>query len=270
MASPLRPSEAAAEAPPGRRNIALWVEYDGSSSSGWQAQDGQVTVAGALREAIGRMTGQPALPRCASRTDAGVHARGQLATFRTDAAGPARRFAPGLNHFLPPTIRVLRTWAVADRFDARRAARGKVYRYRIVVAPHAAALERGRAWHLRGALDIHAMQQAALSLVGEHDFSAFRHAHCGAGHARRHLWRLRVGRRARPPAGELVTIHLAGNAFCRHMCRILVGTLVEVGRGRRSPQSVAGTLAGRDRRRAGPTAPAEGLTLMRVLVGRRA
>lgn len=264
--------------PPGRATFAMLVEYDGTDFAGWQAQAEQPSVAGALSRALAKMSGQTVAIGCAGRTDAGVHARAQLAHF-TLAVGDGlpslsalispRRFAPGLNHFLPPSIRVHRSWRVPDGFAARRAAAGKQYRYRIYCGPHAAPLERHRVWHVRRHLDVAAMQAAAQDLVGAHDFEAFRHAHCDARHARRRLRRIGCVLRRRPPVGELITIVLVGNAFCRHMCRIIVGTLMEVGAGLRPADSMPALLQGRDRCKTGITAPAAGLTLWQVYLDQR-
>ena len=264
--------------PPHRATFAMWVEYDGTDFAGWQAQAGQPSIAGALSDALAKMTGQTVPIGCAGRTDAGVHARAQLAHFTLATGGglpslsaltSPRRFAPGLNHFLPHSIRVHRSWGVPDGFVARRAAAGKQYRYRIYCGPHPAPLERHRVWHVRRHLDVAAMQAAAHDLVGTHDFEAFRHAHCEAHHARRRLRRISCTSRRRPPTGELITIAVVGDAFCRHMCRIIAGTLMEVGAGLRPADSMPKLLLGRERRRTGITAPAAGLTLWRVYLGRR-
>lgn len=249
------------------RLLRLLVEYDGAHLAGWQRQGGQATVQGALEEALCRITGEPhALldVRAAGRTDAGVHALGQVVTFHTQHALEARRFAPALNHHLPASIRVHCAQEAPEGFSARRDAMGKTYRYSLYVGAHPSALLGLRAWHVRRRLDCEAMAEAAHALEGPHDFESFRHAHCDAPHARRVLHEVRVQPLEPFGAGRLMHITLVGDAFCRHMCRIIAGTLMEVGAGRRTAAGMADILAARDRRRAGVTAPGHGLTLVRV------
>lgn len=255
----------AAPALPGARNLRLLLEYDGSDFVGWQRQAGLPTVQGALETALVAVLRAP-LPRlsCAGRTDAGVHALCQVVNFHLVHPMPARRLAPALNFYLPKSIRVHRSEEVAASFDARLSAGSKLYTYQIYSGPHPPALDRQRLWHLRARLDLPAMQAAARDLIGEHDFESFRHAHCDAQHARRHMHGVQVRVEPRRPVGELVTCQFHANAFCRHMCRILAGTLVEVGRGQRLAASMPALLAARDRRQAGVTAPARGLVLTEV------
>ena len=149
-------------------------------------------------------------------------------------------------------------------FDARHDSLRKRYRYRVLANRHRRALEERYAWHVRKPLDIAAMREAALHFVGEHDFNAFRSTDCDAPHARRHMIAVDIEVVPRPSLGEIVEIHFHANAYCRYMCRILAGTLVEVGEGIRTPKNVAEVLESRDRRLAGVTAPPHGLTLMQV------
>jgi tRNA pseudouridine38-40 synthase len=200
----------------------------------------------------------------AGRTDAGVHAVGQVANLHLHASIAPERVAPALNAHLPATIRVHRSEAVAAEFHARRDSVAKRYRYRIYEGPCLAPLERQRAWHWRKPLDMDAMGSAATHLTGELDFEAFRSTHCDASHARRHMLGICITREPRPPCGSHLDIIFHANAFCRHMCRILAGTLAHVGAGRLTPDDVRAALHSRDRRRAGPTAPAGGLTLLQV------
>ena len=247
--------------------IRLLLEYDGSKLMGWQRQLGLPTVQGALEAALGTVTGETveALDvRCAGRTDAGVHALGQVVTFHTLSPKEPRRFAPALNHFLPETIRVHRAEAAPKGFSARHHSSGKTYRYCVYVGPHPSALLAHRAWHVRRRLALPAMQEAALRLTGSHDFESFRSAHCDAPHARRQLHDIAVALQEPWGQGEIVTITLRGDAFCRHMCRIIAGTLVEVGAGLRRPEQMTEVLAARSRSQAGETAPGHGLTLMHV------
>lgn len=250
-----------------RQVVRLLLEYEGTPFVGWQSQAGLPTVQGELTRALQAVTGEEAADlnvRCAGRTDAGVHAQGQVVAFTCAAGREPRRFAPALNHFLPATIRVQRSEAADADFDPRRDSRGKIYRYSLFIGPNPSALLRHRAWHLRRRLDLAAMQQAATRLVGEHDFESFRSAHCDALHAVRHLTGVDVAHTGDFSAGHTAEITIAGNAFCRHMCRIIAGTLTEVGSGARTPDSMATILAARDRCQAGETAPGHGLTLVHV------
>lgn len=248
------------------RNIRLLIEYDGTPYVGWQLQEGQASIQGELEAALFKITGE-ANPQLmvAGRTDAGVHAYGQVANFRSNSVLEARRFTPALNHHLPDSIRIHRAEDAPPDFDARQAARSKHYRYRVYRGPHAPALDRRRAWHIRNPIDVDAMRRAAAALVGELDFESFRSVHCDAAHAIRRMHSITVSTAPRPPVGEFVDIVFHANAFCRHMCRILAGTLVEVGTGRRPVADVARVLASQDRTQGGVTAPPWGLTLLEVL-----
>ena len=192
--------------------------------------------------------------------DAGVHARGQVANFRTTARIPTGGFLRGLNSNLPPDIAVLELTEVDPAFDARLAARGKLYRYAIWNHLIRAPLHRRTSWHSRTPLDIGAMAGAAALLVGEHDFAAFRAADCERRTTVRLLRRVEVSRQ-----GALVTIDVEGTAFLKNMVRIIAGTLVGVGRGELSVEDITGLLRDGDRTRGGVTAPAQGLTLVHVI-----
>lgn len=241
------------------------VEYDGTNFSGWQEQKRlapRATVQGALREAIERMVRHPIDLFGASRTDAGVHARGQVVAFSTERDQiPLVGFERGLGQFLPPNICV-REVAIAEAgWDPRRSSRGKRYRYTFWNAPTPSALDRRRAWWVRGELDLDAMRLGAQRLVGTHDFEAFRSAQCSAKHAVRTMYRLSISR------GEhrRVQLDVVGNAFCRNMVRIIAGNLCEVGLGRRSPESLSALIESRDRSTGGQTAPPQGLCLEEVI-----
>jgi tRNA pseudouridine38-40 synthase len=244
------------------RTLALLVEYDGTSYRGWQRQAGAPSVQARLEDAIAALTGERPPLTVAGRTDAGVHAVGQVCSFPYGGSLPTQKFCPGLNHYLPTSISVHQA-VEAPGFDARRDALAKTYRYRVYHGAAPAALEVGHSWQRRGALDVAAMGEAARGLVGEHDFESFRSAQCDAPHARRNLFSVEVVEVARPPQGRCVDIVLRGNAFCRHMCRIIAGTLVQHGQG--MPCDMAAILAARDRAAAGITAPAAGLTLVSVV-----
>ncbi|RMH38823.1 MAG: tRNA pseudouridine(38-40) synthase TruA [Deltaproteobacteria bacterium] len=244
------------------RTIKLVVEYDGTDLAGWQRQANGPTVQEHLERALAAMTGGPVAVIGASRTDAGVHALGQVAHFRTGAAIPEHGFRRGLNALLPPAIAVVGCERAPDDFHARFWALGKHYRYRVLARPDRSPLWRRTAWHRPRPLDVDAMRAAAAHLVGEHDFSAFRAAGCTARTATRRVTAIDIDR-----TGDLVDIHVRGDAFLRNMVRIIAGTLVEVGEGRRAPEAVADALGSRDRTRAGQTAPARGLTLVSVAYG---
>lgn len=246
------------------RNIRLIIEYDGTPYVGWQTQENGPSIQAALEEALTDLTGEGVVLHVAGRTDAGVHALGQVASFVTRSRVPSQKFAPALNSLLPYDISVHRSDEVPADFDARHSARGKRYRYRVYLGPQPAALESTRAWYVKRPLDLAAMRAAASQLIGEHDFESFRSAQCDAAHARRNMVAITIDAIPRPPFGTHVDLVFHANAFCRHMCRILAGTLVEVGLGRRTVASIDETLAGRKRALAGITAPAHGLTLLEV------
>jgi tRNA pseudouridine38-40 synthase len=239
--------------------IALLVAYDGTAYRGWQVQRDPATVQGLLAEALRPLLGKAVRLTGASRTDAGVHALGQVATFESPRPlGPEVVWA-ALNATLPRDIRVLRAAAVPEGFDARRSARLKRYGYLIDTAPVGSPFLRRYAWHLGRAVDCAAMRTALGAVRGTHDFSAFCAA---AGRDRRPTRTVRAVRVVR--RGSLVGLVVSADSFLHHMVRNLVGTAVEVGLGRRSTTALVDALATRDRRRAGPTAPAHGLYLLSV------
>jgi len=246
------------------------IEYDGTAYQGWQSQaERGPTIQEALERALSVALRQPVRAAAAGRTDAGVHARGQVVAFDVEGEPfPAGAVAdPGgtapldvllraINGLLPPDV-AMRSLAAARRdFDPRRDAALRGYRYRIWNARVRSPFEARTAWHVRERLDDRAMDEAARSLEGEHDFTSFQ----GADHVPRPSAR-RVERSRVERAGELVTYAIEANAFARHMVRNIVGELVEIGRGRRAAESIARLLAARDRRLSAATAPARGLVL---------
>lgn len=250
------------------RTIRLLVEYDGTDLSGWQVQEGPgapPTVQGHLEAAIERLTGTRARVRGASRTDAGVHARGQVAAFDTESTIPLIGFERGLRPFLPPTIVVRQAAEVEPGWNPRRTSRGKRYRYGLWNDRNPTALLRNRAWWVRGALDRERLADGARRMLGTHDFEAFRAAGCVAKHAVRTLYRVELIERA---PGHL-ELEVVGNAFVRNMVRIIAGTLVEVGLGKRTPEAVGAALRSGRRQDAGVTAPAFGLCLDEVIYDER-
>ena len=242
------------------RHIRLVVEYDGSQLHGWQRQHSAPTVQQHLEEALGKLLTHDVQVTGASRTDAGVHARGQVASFRTEREIAVHGVRRGLNSLLPDTIAVRDAAEVPEDFHPRFSATGKHYRYTLLTRNERSPRYRDRAWHHPEPLNVAAMQEAAAALIGEHDFSAFRASGCTAKTTMRRVDVITLTR----AAPHLLDIDIRGNAFLRQMVRIIVGTLTEVGTGKRKPAEVAEILASRDRTRAGITAPAHGLELIEV------
>jgi len=254
------------------RTVKLTISYDGTSYVGWQVQPNGVSVQELLQRAVKSMTGEPSAVVGASRTDAGVHALGQVAHFETNSNIPLDGFRMGLNSLLPDDVVVLRAEEGGEGFHAKRDSKGKVYLYRILMGCGGAPLALHRAWQMREALDLAGMRAAAKSLVGERDFQSFRAAGCGAQDAVRSIDSIDIEEpgshdpifRCGEGAG-LVELTFRGNGFVRHMIRNIVGTLCDVGKGMTEPQEVEAILAARDREQAGRCAPACGLYLMKVI-----
>jgi tRNA pseudouridine38-40 synthase len=247
------------------RNIKLVLEYDGTNYHGWQSQQGSgmPTIQDALEEALRKLTKEHIRTVSSGRTDAGVHALGHVANFLTESSISAEAWAPALNSLLPADIRVLASEAAAPDFHARFSATGKQYQYLVLARRAPSALRRNHAWHVDRKLNLAAMRRAAGVLVGRHDFSSFRSAGCNAKSPVRTVKVLTIKKK-----GDLVEFTLEADAFLMHMARNIVGTLVEAGLGRFSPDDVSRILRSRDRRKAGGIAPARGLYLMTVSYGR--
>lgn len=244
---------------PAVRRYALGLEYDGTGFIGWQAQPQGRSVQAELEAALARVADEPVAAVAAGRTDAGVHATGQVAHFETGSVRPQRAWIEGVNANLPEDVAVRWAVAVPQEFHARFSATGRAYRYLVCERiSRPVELRRHVAWTHRR-LAVEAMQEAAADLVGEHDFSAFRAADCQADSPVRTLRRLDVRRN-----GELVVFTVEANAFLHHMVRNLVGSLLVIGRSQAERFWLREVLAAGDRRRAGPTAPARGLTLTHV------
>lgn len=243
------------------RTIRLVLEYDGTGLVGWQRQQNGPSVQQHLEEAVAAMVRRPTAVTGASRTDAGVHALGQVAHFHTDTTIPPHGFRRGLNSALPPQIAVVACHEAPPGFHARFDARGKHYRYTLLVRPDPSPLLRHRAWHRPRPLDLAAMERAAARMLGERDFQALRAAGCTARTTRRRVDAVRLTRER----GDVLHIDVHGNAFLRNMVRIMAGTLVDVGEGRLAPGDIPAILESRDRTRAGRTAPPWGLTLVEVV-----
>lgn len=235
--------------------LRLVLEYDGTDFAGWQSQPDQRTVQDTLELAITRLLGHRAVATAAGRTDAGVHASGQVVCFSTNRCLPPDTIRRALNALTPADLTIREADVVSEDFDPRRSASSRLYVYRIWNRPSPSPFWRRYAWHVRRPLATDVMAAAAEALVGEHDYSSFRAAGCDANHPVR-----RVVRSVVEKHGDLVRYEIEATAFLRHMVRNIVGTLVEIGRGRREADMV-GLLAARDRTRAGITAPACGLSL---------
>jgi len=233
------------------RRFRIVVEYDGTDFAGWQRQIDQRTVQATLEDAIREMTGETAFVRGAGRTDAGVHANGQVASFDLAANIPPHGLLRGLNTILPRDLAIVDVAEAAADFDARFSARGKVYRYTVwnhfVRSPR---LDR-TAWHVRTPVDTDAVRRAAAALVGEHDFRAFRASDCDRKTTTRIVRRLDVERQ-----GPLLTFDIEATAFLKNMVRIVVGTLVDIGRGRIPEDAPTRMLTTGGRSDGGMTAPA--------------
>jgi tRNA pseudouridine38-40 synthase len=244
--------------------IALGLEYDGTDFIGWQIQPSGRSVEGTLAAAVGFVAGSAVTVHGSGRTDAGVHALQQVAHFDTAVVRTPRQWLLGINSNLPADVAVRWVREVPLRFDARRSAVSRRYRYTIVQQAPRPALARRTAWWLRQALDCAAMTAAATVWLGEHDFSAFRGSGCQAKSPVRRLSRVAIAKRPRGE-GALLTLEFTANAFLQHMVRNLVGTLVAIGSGELAPADATRILARRDRREAGVTAPPEGLELVEVV-----
>ena len=239
--------------------IALGVEYDGNAFHGWQTQPGGGTVQDVLQEALARIAGEAVDVVCAGRTDAGVHATGQVVHFDTQVRRPLTAWVRGVNTFLPPAVSVVWAQPVADDFHARFSAFGRRYRYLLLNRPQRPGVGHGRVGWDHHPLDIERMQQAAALILGEHDFSAFRAAGCQAKTPVKTMREASVRR-----FGELVVFDFEASAFLHHMVRNLVGSLVYIGQGRQPFGWMRELLAMKDRTQAAPTFAADGLYLVGV------
>jgi tRNA pseudouridine38-40 synthase len=257
-----------------KRTLKLTVQYDGTELVGWQRQSKGTSVQGLLEEALAAFEGEPVTVHGAGRTDAGVHALAQVASVSLTTTHGTHAIQRGLNAALPPSVRVVSVEEARPGFHARFDASGKVYEYRIVNAPWLSPFLARYAWHVPQPLDVDAMRDAAGSLVGRHDFAAFQGTRSSVRNTIRTVesieWRVGasppvLAGAAGPAGGDApLVLTLTADGFLRHMVRIVVGTLVDVGMGRWPAGSVEEMLASGDRVRAGRTAPAHGLFLVRV------
>ena len=257
------------------RHLKLIVEYDGTLFSGWARQPGKRTVQGCLESALSEVTGERVRVGSASRTDAGVHAEGQVVSFKTESKIPVLKLSEVLVPELPEDILVRSAEEVGADFDARRSARCKVYSYMIVNGARANPVARRYVWCVPGHLDIRAMKKAAAGLVGRKDFTSFAltDKRRKLGDPFREIFSIRVrsgklseffGRLGENCGGKAIRLEFRGDGFLYKMVRSLVGTMVDVGRGRLGAADIRSILASRKRSAAGRTAPAKGLTLVRV------
>ena len=253
------------------RNWKLILAYGGAAYHGWQVQPGLPTVQGALANAIAHVTGEAVLPQGSGRTDTGVHAEGQVASFRLDSPIPAANLLHALNRALPPAIRVLSVEAAAADFHARHSARAKTYQYRIHTAEPCPPWIAPYVFACNWPLDLDAMQRAAQMVLGEHDFTSFAaldpdlHARGNAApsaHPASNVRTIFSSSWQREHNTLIYTVR--GSGFLHHMVRNLVGTFIDIGRGRIAADEVRAILAAQSRSAAGPTAPANGLFLMHV------
>lgn len=242
----------------------LVVEYDGAPYCGWQRQAEDATVQGAIEEAVTRFSGEKARLTCAGRTDAGVHATHQVAHLDLEKDWRTDTVRDAINaHLRPQPVAIVSAEIVPVRFDARRSAIRRHYRYRIFNRRSPPALTRAHVWHVPWALDPSLMREAAARLLGRHDFSAFRAAECQAASPVRTLEQLDVSL-SRMGLFDEIVVATAARSFLHHQVRFITGTLMLAGAGRISADDVADILASRDRSRCGPMAPACGLTFVGV------
>jgi len=251
------------------RNLKLTLAYDGAEFSGWQVQPAAATVQGTLASAIGRITGEKVLPQGSGRTDAGVHALAQVATFGTESSVPTENFVKALNDILPASVRVLAVTEAAPDFHARHSARAKTYRYRIYRGSICPPFLARYVWHYPYLLDEPAMARSAALVVGEHDFTSFAAVDPERGREDRPVSNVRLifssgwVRLSTKEENELIYT-VRGSGFLHHMVRNLVGTFILVGRGTLPPADITRILEARSRSAAGATAPSSGLYLVNV------
>lgn len=246
------------------KRIMLVVSYDGTNYHGWQLQPSAVTVEGILNEALSRLTGEQIQVIGASRTDAGVHALGNVAVFDTESRIPGEKFSYALNQRLPEDIVIQQSMEIAADFHPRRQHCRKTYEYTIINRRFPLPEYRNTAFFYYGKLDVERMRHAAHAFLGEHDFAGFCSAGAQVQTTIRRIYTLEI---EEEPAEGKIRIRVEGNGFLYNMVRIIAGTLLEVGKGTMKPESLPDIIASCDRQQAGPTAPAKGLRLLRIIYG---
>jgi tRNA pseudouridine38-40 synthase len=244
----------------------LTLSYEGTDFVGWQRQASGRSVQALVEEALSQIEGAPLAVVAAGRTDAGVHALGQVASVSLQRRVGASALRRALNANLPPDVRVVAVEPAPPDFNARFAAQAKTYRYRIICGEFISPFDRRFAWHMPVPLDVAEMRRAAAHLEGHHDFAAFQSAGSDVTTTGRTLLKSVLTSEKKTESDELV-YEVTGDGFLRHMVRAIVGTLVEIGAGRLEADDLEAILASRDRHRAGPTAPAHGLCLVAVSFG---
>ncbi len=242
------------------RNIKIVIEYDGTAYHGWQKQLGLTTVQQVLEDSIARIISEKVTVIGSGRTDAGVHALNQTANFITHTSLGTRNLLLGINSLLPSDLVIKELDEVDGHFHARYDVKSKVYMYQIVNTPVRPALLRSYCWHIRTPLDVWGMEKGLSLLEGKHDFSSF----CGKLESNTDCVRTMMAARIEKISSDLLRIYFEADGFLRYMVRTIVGTLVEVGRGRRSPDDLLMIIQSRERKGAGMTAPPQGLFLMEV------
>ena len=241
-------------------NIVLILEYDGIRYHGSQLQANAPTIQGEMEKALQKLTGERTRVKAASRTDAGVHAKGQVISFRTKSALPLKAFVGGLNYYLPRDIAVKEAFGVDDSFDVRRSALSREYKYFILNSPTRSPMRQGFSYLVNGNLDIGAMNQACQALIGKHDFASFvTSTDIGEKSTVRNVHKAGIER-----DGDMVVLDMVANSFLPHQVRNTVGSLIKVGQGKMTVEEFYGMVEARRPGLAGPTAPAGGLCLMRV------
>ncbi len=243
------------------KRILITAAYDGTDYHGWQEAENAVTIAGEINRALLNLTGEEIKVSGASRTDAGVHAKGNLAVFDTSSSIPAERFSYALNTYLPKDIRIISSKEVDQDFHPRTLKTLKTYIYRIQTGEFPDPLRERYTWHIDYPLDREKMNEAAAYLKGEHDFKSFCSVHTETRTTVREIKEIGV-----EPFGDEIVITVKGTGFLYNMVRIITGTLVEAGRGRTAPEEIRKILEKTDRTSAGPTAPAKGLTLAEIKI----
>ena len=239
--------------------IKLVIAYDGTNYVGWQYQPNGISVQQRLEQALQQLTGIIHTVYSSGRTDSGVHARGMVCHLTTEKDLPLTAWREGVNRFLPDDIAVRHVEKVDDQFHARYSARGKHYRYTILRDPIRSPQESRTSWQVKKPLDLEKMEQAAQDFIGRHDFSAFRTSGCNAGTTTREIFSINFREE-----GSLLHIDVCGGGFLRNMVRMMVGTLVQIGRGKRSVDTIQKLIESSESMASPLTAPAQGLCLMEV------
>ena len=242
------------------RNIKLLIEYEGTNYLGWQVQPKGPTIQGILEERLGLLTGEKTRLFGSGRTDSGVHAIGQVAHFKTESSMETHRMQRALNSLLPPDIVIQKMEEVEESFHARKHSKSKVYEYRILNRDLRSVFHRGYVWHIPQRLDFKEMGKATQYLIGEHDFSSFR----SVGSPTRTTVRKVTRAEWKRGHSGLVRFEIEANGFLKQMVRAIIGTLIEVGKGKMSAVEFRRILESKERSKAGPTAPAQGLFLKEV------